>query len=222
MKLVPPIGFVGKAPSKVTLGKAVPVRITDMTGRDALWWDARFGPYHASIASRPDRLWSWTALLPACHLMQLAKRRYCRPLVIWARADNNQFMRVGMSIVIENYPHLDVAAPSNAHFVWFISAAEKDVLIRHFQMSNPPSLGRILLDNAMVLSLNAGLEGRIGLHAAAKGGATLMQLYVKYGLMNLQSAASLPRSIRRRNDGRFFYADDATAQKLLRIVDPSR
>lgn len=72
-------------------------------------------------------------LLPLCHLVQRAKRRYCRPLVFWARADSGRFLRVGMLIVIE--------------------------------------------DSAIVLSQNAGVAGRIGLHAAAAGGDDLLGVY---------------------------------------------
>jgi hypothetical protein len=90
----------------------VPVRITDMGALDAAWWDTRLGPHHVQIANRADRFWPWAVLLPLCHLLQLSKRRYCRPLVIWARTDSGQYLRVGMSIIIERYPHLDVSNQS--------------------------------------------------------------------------------------------------------------
>jgi len=74
----------------------VDLRVTDMTAGDALWWDARLGPKHAPMATRADRFWSWSVLLALCHVVQRAKRRYCRPLVIWARTDNGRFLRVGL------------------------------------------------------------------------------------------------------------------------------
>lgn len=37
-------------------------------------------------------------------------------------------------------------------------------------MSHPPSLGQVLLDNAMFLSFNAKPHGRIGLQATQSGG----------------------------------------------------
>ena len=96
-----------RAPSKVNKARAVDVRMTDMGAADAAWWDARLGPKHAVMPSRADRFWSWSVLLPMCHLVQLAKRRSCRPLVIWARTDSGRFLRVGMSILIDSYPYLD-------------------------------------------------------------------------------------------------------------------
>jgi hypothetical protein len=80
---------VRKAPSKVDKTRLVDIRTTDMTANDALWWDSRLGPKHAQIRTRADRFWPWSVLLPMCHLVQLAQRRYCRPLVTWARADSD-------------------------------------------------------------------------------------------------------------------------------------
>lgn len=218
----PPRAFVRSAPGKLNKARAVTIRVTDMNGGDAIWWDSRIGPHHLLMKGRPDRFWSWSALLPMCHLVQLAKKRFCRPLVIWARADNGLFVRAGMSILIERYPYLDVHDPSLSYFVWFISAADSNLLTSNFGVSEPPSLGRALLDNAIVLSQNETLKGKIGLHAAAAGAASLLTIYVKCGLMSLPASASLPSAVRRRNDGRFFYADEPTAEALARLLDPHR
>jgi len=193
-----------------------------MTASDALWWDARLGPHLALIAGRADRFWPWSALLPVCHLVQLAKRRFCRALVIWARADNGQFVRAGMSILIERYPYLEIGTPSDSYFLWFISAADSGVLSSHFGVSDPPALGRVLLDDAIVLSQNDGLSGRMGLHAAAGGGPALIAVYVKCGLLRLPAAAALPKAIGARNDGRFFYADEPVAETLAALLDSAR
>jgi len=193
-----------------------------MTASDALWWDARLGPKHASMAARADRFWSWSVLLPLCHLVQRAKRRYCRPLVIWARTDEGRFLRSGMSVLIEGYPYLEVEHPGGSHFVWFMSAADAGVLATQFGMSHPPALGRVLLDNAIVLSQNAGLAGRIGLHAAAAGGDALLVVYDRCGLTRLPATAALPLSVRWPNDGRFFYADELVAEALAATLDASR
>ena len=222
MAAVPARGFVRRAPGRVNPAQLVDPRMTDMRAQDAWWWDTRLGPHHVSLRSRADRYWSWSTLLPMAHFTQFLKSRACRPLVIWARADNRQFLRVGMSILIERYPHLDVAAPGEAHFVWFISAADPRVLATHFQMSNPPALARVHLDNAIVLSLNAGLLGRIGLHAARGGGLKLLAIYQKCGLRALARAAVLPRGVRRSNDGRFFYSDAAIALTLAQNLDRYR
>lgn len=193
-----------------------------MVANDAAWWDARFGPKHARLRSRADRFWTWSVLLPMCHLIQLAKRRHCRALVIWARNDAGRFLRVGMSIIIEGYPFLDVTRRVDSNFVWFISAADAKLLQAEFNMSEPPALGRVLLDNAIVLGQNAGVAGRIGLHAAAAGGRPLVNLYLGCGLTRLPVAAALPPGVTRANDGRFFVADEAQAERLAAMLDPSR
>jgi len=196
--------------------------MTDMGAADAAWWDARLGPKHALISSRADRFWSWSVLLPMCHLVQLAKRRACRPLVIWARVDSGRFLRVGMSILIESYPYLDSRRVEQSSFVWFISAADPGVLQADFAMSDPPALARVLLDNAIVLSQNAGLDGRLGLHAAAAGGSALLKVYASCGLTALPASAALPAAVKRKNDGRFFYTDETSAETLAGMLDPSR
>ncbi len=156
------------------------------------------------------------------HLVQLVKRRYCRPLVIWARDDSDRFLRVGMSILIEAYPYLDVAQATESYFVWYISAADSDVLRAEFRMSEPPALGRVLLDNAIVLAQNAGLGGRIGLHPAAAGGRALLNVYAACGLTRLAATAPLAPGVKRQSDGRFFVADETQAEVLAALLDPSR
>jgi hypothetical protein len=217
-----PRRFTRTAPSKADTARAVDIRMTDMLAGDAAWWDARLGPKHARNRARADRFWAWSVLLPLCHLVQLTKRRYCRPLVVWARADSGRFVRVGMSIFIENYPYLEASRGLDSYFVWFMSAADPAVLQADFGMTHPPALGRVLLDNAIVLSQNAALGGRIGLHAAAAGGRTLLSVYAGCGLINLASTAKLPTGVRRKNDGRFFFADEAHAEAMAALLDPRR
>lgn len=195
--------------------------MTDMGAGDAAWWDARLGTKHVRM-TRVDRFWVWSVLLPMCHLVELAKRRYCRPLVIWARNDEGRFLRVGMSILIESYPYLDVTRSLKSHFVWFISAADSATLQADFGMTHPPVLGRVLLDNAIVLSQNAGLGGRIGLHAVAAGGKALLGLYNGCGLSNLPATAKLPAGVKGKNDGRFFIADETHAEAMAAMLDPGR
>jgi len=219
---VQPRRFTRTAPSKIDRTRSVDIRITDMFAADAAWWDTRLGPKHALNRSRADRLWTWSVLLPLTHLVQLAKRRYCRPLVVWARADKGRFVRVGMSIFIEGYPFLDAAGSFESYFVWFMSAADPALLQSDFGMSEPPALGRVLLDNAIVLSQNAGHRGRIGLHAAAAGGKTLLSVYTACGLTNLAATAPLPAEVKRKNDGRFFLADETRAETMAALLDPRR
>jgi len=214
--------FARKAPSKIDKTRSVDIRMTDMVANDATWWDTRLGPKHALMRSRADRFWSWSVILPMCHLVQLAKRRQCRALVIWAREDSGRFLRVGMSILIESYPYLDATRSLESSFVWFISAADSALLKSDFRMSHPPALGRVLLDNAIVLSQNIGFDGRIGLHAAAAGGRALMNVYGRCGLTRLVATAKLPPGVNRKNDGRFFFADERHAEAMAAMLDPSR
>ncbi|MGA2711100.1 MAG: hypothetical protein ACLQJ0_04905 [Steroidobacteraceae bacterium] len=218
---IQPRRFVRRAPSKTDKTLLVDIRVTDMRAGDAAWWDAKLGIKHIPLP-RADRYWVWSVLLPMCHLVQLTKRRYCRALVIWARNDQGRFLRVGMSMLVESYPYLDVARNLDAYFVWFISAADPATLRADFGMTHPPALARVLLDNAVVLSQNAALGGRIGLHAAVAGGKTLLNIYNGCGLSQLPARARLPTGVRPKNDGRYFLADDARAEAMAAILDPSR
>ena len=214
-------GFARFAPARKDKDRKrwVRIRVSDMTGGDAAWWDARVQPTIALTPGRADRQWIWSALLPLFLLHQLSKGRRCRPLVLWAYADNGRLVRAAMSLVIERYPRLDVAAEGFAHFLWLVSSAPASILAR-FGVSDPPSLGCVSVDTSMVLSENAGLVGRIGLHAAPSGGPRLLKLYgTDCRLLQLSATAALPRTVRRSNDGRFFYTDDARAETLLREGD---
>ena len=174
------------------------------------------------MAGRADRYWSWSVLLPLCHLVQRAKRRYCRPLVFWARADSGRFLRVGMLIVIEAYPYLDVEHPAESHFVWFMSGADAGVLTTEFGMSNPPALGRVLLDSAIVLSQNASLcrtnwfARRGGRRGWSAGGLCSAWSDPPTGRGDATAVGPWP------NDGRFFYADEPVAEGLAAALDASR
>lgn len=214
--------FVRRAPCKNSPTRRIDIRITDMRADDASWWDRKLGPYHRRDRTRADRLWVWSALLPICRVIQRRKQRTCRTLVIWARDGGRRFVRAGMAIVIEDHPHVDVTDRSHSNFVWFISAADSDVLKYRHGVSDPPSLGRVLIDCALISSEDAGFSGRISLHASRKGGQRLLDFYAKRGLIRLAETAQLPVSLRRRNDGRFFYANANVANSLATALDPDR
>ncbi len=215
--------FVSAAPSAFDPSFDVPLYFQDMTAADAAWWDYRVRPLHRMVnPQRADHNWVWSTLLPFAHLVQFAKRRFLRPIVIWAENDDGQLVRVGMSIMIERYPHLDVADAATAEFIWFISGADKDVFRKNFNISHPPKLGRAFIDTALVLSENAGDEARIGLHAAVSGGASLMTIYRNFGLSSLPAHAPMPVGVSRNNDGRFFYTAPLLGTSLLQKLDPYR
>lgn len=215
-----PKQFARFAPARKNGARSVRIRISDMTATDAWWWDAKVQTRLLMQSGRADRLWSWSMMLPACTYLQLRLGRRCRPLVVWACADSGRLVRAAMSILIERYPHLDIRAPGEAYFIWFMSTAP-DTILASFGVSDPPSLGDTCIDNTLVLSANDGCAGRIGLHAAPSGGARLLGDYAAR-LLQLPAAQPLPAPIRRRNDGRFFYADDARAALLLSRGDAFR
>lgn len=218
----PTKNFVRYAPARRDQRRKVRIRISNMTGQDAIWWDAKVVPEISKEQGRADRFWVWSAMLPALLLYELAKGRKCRPLVIWAYTDRGGLVRAAMVFGIADYPHLNVSEAGLAHFLWFMSSAPDRVLAR-YGVSDPPSLGAIGIDNAMVLSENSGHNGRMGLHAAPGGGNRLLTFYSKRcRLEKLSKDAPLPTAIRRKNDGRFFYADASRASSLMAERDDHR
>jgi hypothetical protein len=49
-----------------------------------------------------------------------------------------------------------------------------------------------------------------------------LKVYERCGLSNLRADAPLPAYVRRKNDGRFFYADERRAEMLATALDPAR
>jgi hypothetical protein len=47
-------------------------------------------------------------------------------------------------------------------------------------------------------------------------------MYERCGLLRLPVTAGLPATIRRPNDGRFFYLDESAAEMLAAALDASR
>jgi hypothetical protein len=82
--------------------------------------------------------------------------------------------------------------------------ADPEVLTEQFGMSDPPAPGRVLIDNTVVLSQNAGLGGVSGCTRRWAGGEALLAMYERCGVLRLPVTAGLPPAIRRPNDGRFF------------------
>ncbi|ODT85754.1 MAG: hypothetical protein ABS69_00570 [Nitrosomonadales bacterium SCN 54-20] len=117
-----------------------------------------------------------------------------------------------MSLFIEKYPHLP-ESKQEAVFIWFISSAPKGALA-NLGVKTTPSLGRILIDNALVASMNMGLEGRIGLHCAKAGGDRLQKFYLNHCKLN-HLPKGTPTSLGHASDGRFFYTDENRANFLL-------
>ncbi len=186
----------------------------------AVTWDVRIQPHILSGSARADKYWSWALLRSVFPIAQYAKRRRrCIALTPLIRNQSGQAVPAAMSLFIERYPHLPVNE-QEAVFVWFISSAPRTALAK-LGVQTAPSLGRILIDTALVASMNMGLEGRIGLHCARAGGDRLQDFYLNHCKLSHLCKGTI-MSVGRASDGRFFYTDESLADSLVQELNPYR
>lgn len=203
----------------------VEIKIDYMTAADALYWDRTIQAdivadgIREMMAGRPmpraDLYWTWTGLRVLFPLAQRLNRRRCRALSVFVENDLGQGVPAGMVLLIEQYPWLfPLQAPATeSTFLWFIASAPRESLIKR-GVEDPPPLGRILIDTALVTSSALGHEGQMWLHAAPAGGARLIGFYVNTcKLRQLGQGAQLPNGI--GSDGRHCYASAVLATRLI-------
>lgn len=202
-------------------GSLVKATITEMTPELAEEWHLAYQPA-INATSRADRGWSWPRIRGRFYWLseQLGQDPIAYCLGVPDNANN--FSPVGMLLLAGRYPALNNHSDESV-FAWFLAAAPEDLM--HNRISRRPrKVGRALIDAALTHSCIMGHDGRTGLHAHPKGGAQLMDYYQKsVGLQQLPALTPLPR-VRRLlgNDGRYFYADEPTAHRILVKMDGFR
>jgi hypothetical protein len=93
--------------------------------------------------------------------------------------------------------------------------------LRNRGVADPPSLGRIMVDAAMVTGHALGLKGQMWPHAAPAGGPGLVRLYGTICQMSsLPLGWVLPGG--GVSDGRHYYAGAPLAQRLMDALQLSR
>lgn len=203
-------------------GGHVPIKVAGMGLRTALFWDRHVQPHvFRAEPARADRYWNWGTLRLLFPLAQSLKHYRCRALSIFVESGEGRAIPAAMLLFIEHYPHaVNDPAGARSVFIWFIATAPSAAL-EALGVRDPPSLGRICVDIALVTSQAMGLEGRAWLHCAAKGGDTLLTFYAdKCRLHPLPADIVLP--VQRMNDGRFFYTSSTLADELINDMDEFR
>jgi len=202
-----------------------------MSVADALYWDATIqrdiilDGIKAKRLGQPfpraDFYWTWTGIRMLFPLAQLLQKRRCRGLTIFVRDDAGRGVPAGMMLLIEKYPWpVPPAAIAQSTFTWFIAAAPSASLISR-GVADPPSLGRIMLDTALVSSKALGLDGQMWLHAAPSGGEKPIHFYRTVCHMpSLPRGAALPGG--QLSDGRHFYAPVPLARRLIHALQLTR
>lgn len=198
-----------------------PVKIVRLDRDIARFWHNRIQPFVRDASAkrfRSDAKWHWPVMLHLFPRVELLAGRRCYGFAVMGRARNGDAVPVAMSLLVEEYALLEDEDAGS--FLWFAASAPDDAF-RAFDVPRLDRLGRILVNTTMVTSYNAGLLGRMSLHADPGGDAYLPDFYLKHcGLLPVNPSAKL-RSIR-NNDGRYYYATVLLAEKLLRSMNSWR
>jgi hypothetical protein len=225
------IPYAARARNK-TKTKWIEIKIDHMTAAEALYWDrtiqldivaeALKARSEGKPVPRADRYWSWTGLRILFPLAQSLRKRRCRALSILVENASGQGVPAGMLLLIEAYPWpfpLGAASPQST-FLWFLASAPTDSL-KKLGVVDPPSLGRILIDTALVTSMGLGHEGQMWLHAAPSGGEKLLGFYVDMcRLRKMQVGTALPSGA--ASDGRHCLAASVLAKRLIAELNLTR
>lgn len=210
----------------------IDIKVDYMTMETALFWDqeiqshirARAGEERAAgqRPSRADVYWRWPGMRVLFPLAQTTVGRSCRALSVFVRSATGKAIPAGMLLLIERYPWLLTTkdGAGDSVFTWFLTSAPTERL-RELGVADPPSLGQILVDIALVTSLALDSKGRMWLHASPAGGPRLLDFYGKMcGLERYPAGAALPG--RRQSDGRHFFATPYLAEELVSKLEATR
>lgn len=201
--------------------KEEPIKIVLLDRKIARVWHNKIRPHikdASKVRHRLDVKWHWPALLQLAPRTEYLAGRRCFGYAVLARGTGGAAIPVGISLVVEQYKLLEGANPSS--FLWLAATAPSQAF-KALGVPRLDQLGEILVDTTMVTSFNAGLRGRMGLHADPRGGPHLLKFYAQdCGLDRIGSAIQLKGT--RTNDGRYFFAGGGTARQAVIRRDPFR
>lgn len=219
MSSIPPSSFIRRIPDWKS-GAELEVGVATGDARIARAWHADVQPLVVQDR-RLDANWNWPRLLFLTDLIERLNAREIRYLYLYLGGPDGRVVILGQAICSIGYPALNDASVQSV-FVWYLTKSPDGWLRRH-GLATGVMVVEGLLDCAITLSLAAGFEGRIGLHAAEHPSdreisAKLLAVYRRTGLTQLSEAAPSPRPLQ-RNDGRYFYADPAGALAIHQKFD---
>ncbi|WP_230971749.1 hypothetical protein [Nitrogeniibacter aestuarii] len=196
---------------------AVPIAFSPATLDQAVWWDFHVQPTIVGMEDRADRFWSWTAILTAIALSQKIKGVETEAVSLLVEGANQRPYPVAMMLLLRDYPM--PSGDTDGCFVYFLATMPKQLYAK-YELLPLASLGRAVIDGAVVYSWNCGYQAHMGLHAARikHNRNSHERLYRFYrdtcGMTAVDEGVEIP--YRRRNDGRFFYFKRRDAVFFLR------
>lgn len=190
---------------------------------EALYWHQNVHlPYIAKSPDfRLDRNWNWPRLVRWFNILERLLGRNTAFFQINVKDTLGFAFPAGQVFVSDGFPFFP-GQRQESIFLWFLAAPPTTALLAQ-GLPADLKLMRPLVDVAIQFSFQRGYLGRLTLHAAASGNqANDQELFDKYekgvGLIPYQNP-SPSISPSRRNDGRYFYADEKRALDLTARLD---
>jgi len=186
---------------------------------EALYWHQKVQlPYIAKSPNfRPDRNWNWPWKMRWWPILfQSCTRRNTAFFQINVTTSSGRAFPVGQIFVSDGFPFFP-GQRQECIFLWLLAAAPQTALLAQGLPADlklmPP-----LVDVAIQFSFQRGYNGLLTLHAARSGDKSadraLYRIYEKNVSLIPYKKQGYVSTMRRRNDGRYFYADEERALEL--------
>jgi hypothetical protein len=202
-------------------GTTVPVTVSESDIGHAEAWDRDIQPL-IGRTNRIDAGWRWRRNYLRSALLESAVGRKLAYLRLLTPDANGNAFPIGQVLLADGYPY-----PSDRSqqcvFLWYLAGAPREAAD---QARVPDYKGVLaaLVDCAIQFSYIRGYDGRMCLHASPAGTIAqrkdLMERYRRVGLYSW--GGGWFAGWWRRNDGRYFYADEALALQLSGRLDSFR
>ena len=205
---------------EIFTGTVTPASVTEAKYEDIVLWKRMVSPHVPFGTIGYD--WNWTSRYLGCRLLEIPQNRTVVAYQLRVKGTKGGFP---LGQVILSFPYPSPGDTSlDCVFVWLLAKAPTDALVKNGINGKYSVLGP-LLDIAVQVSLDNGLDGRIGLHAAVSESKdesdALAARYTALGLSRRAAARGRFRPFR-PNDGRLFYLTEADAAVFSAQFDSLR
>lgn len=131
---------------------------------------------------------------------------------------------IGMLIALPKFMCQVKDVRRDRSFTWYLSDAPADIYSSLFDEERVQGVAKALVDSTIQLSVAAGLQGEMLLHASPKGGAKLECFYrEKCRMLQLHSSDSPVSTFRwKQPRNEFYYFDSQSAMEFCQLSDVHR
>ncbi|WP_322070605.1 hypothetical protein [Paraburkholderia bannensis] len=177
-------------------------------------------------AIRADVHWDWERifLLAKCHnflrpLADVRERAHAWCLEL-AGADGG--VPVGLLTAVPVYASPILGDGSKLGFVWYLADAPTEFYVT-MRLDPVAGVARALIDTAIQMRLDLGVDASVFLHADPKGGRKLIEFYGgRCGMKRVDKPKRYISPFRRGMPGEYFYLDDEAGRAFCAAHDARR